>query len=90
MTPMTRAGNLGAFVQWRPVAYTLPVRDIESSTEARYYRVHNVTQPDLIFNNTLLFAYYGFDLDNHLTESFNISFGVSEDGFYNATSYTTW
>lgn len=90
MSPMTKSGGLGGFVQWRPVVYTQPTRDMETSTEARHYPLINVTHPDVTFNNTLLFAFFGFEIDQHLTQAFNVSFGVSEDGFYNASSYTTW
>ncbi|KAF4525041.1 hypothetical protein B566_EDAN001955 [Ephemera danica] len=86
LSPETSAGALGGFLQWRPVAYTDPLRQIETSTAARHYSLYNVSLPD--YNNTLLFAFYGYE--PVLSQTFNISFGVSEDGFYNATNYTVW
>ena len=76
MTPLAVAGELGGFIQWRPVAYTLPERDIESSTETKYYTIRNSTHPDKDFNNTLLFAFYGYSLESQLAQALNLSFGA--------------
>ncbi|CAB3386721.1 Hypothetical predicted protein [Cloeon dipterum] len=88
-TPEVRKGEAGGYMEWRPVAYTSPVRAIEESTSAVHYPLRNVSQAHL--KGTLLHDFYGHNLAHVLVpQSLNISFGIAEDGFYDATKYNAW
>lgn len=50
----------------------------------------NVTDPETYLNESIVYSYYGTELKNALVQSFNVSFGEDQDGFYSHTNYTTW
>ncbi|XP_059489961.1 glycosylated lysosomal membrane protein A-like [Neocloeon triangulifer] len=89
LTPTVRNGGLGGYLEWRPVAYTSSARAIEESTTTVHYPMRNVSQAHL--KGSLLHDFFGHSLAHTLVpQALNISFGVSEDGFYRATNHNAW
>lgn len=80
----------GSFIQYRPVSYTHPERDVSTSTELHITIPGNLDNPAKQLHTSLVWGYYGFMLDEILVQGFNVSFGLSEDGFYAKTNYNTW
>ncbi|XP_071449818.1 glycosylated lysosomal membrane protein B-like [Hetaerina americana] len=80
----------GGWLLWRRVSYTSESRDINNSTEVNEYLVKTVTDPGSALNGTLLHAFYGYLVDNYLVQSTKVSFGTTQDGFYQKYNYTTW
>lgn len=80
----------GSFIQYRPVSYTHPERDVATATELHITIPGNLDNPAKQLKTSLVWAYYGLKLDGMLVQGFNVSFGLSEDGFYAKTYYNTW
>ena len=74
----------GGFLQWRPVAYTDPESTIEHSTSAREYGVQPAPGPPA---SPLLAAWFGPSVPGR---QLNVTFGLSEDGWYKDTRYAAW
>ena len=72
------------------MSYTHPERDVSTSTEVHITEPSNLHNPPAQLNGSLAYAYYGYMLDRVLVQGFNVSFGVSGDGFYNKTEYNSW
>uniref|UniRef100_A0A8D8ABU8 Glycosylated lysosomal membrane protein n=2 Tax=Culex pipiens TaxID=7175 RepID=A0A8D8ABU8_CULPI len=81
--------SAGGFIEYRPVSYTHPERDVSTSTETHQSEPQTVESPANALNSTLAYAIYGQELDRLLVQGMNISFGFSGDGFYTKTNYTT-
>lgn len=75
------------YLQWRPVSYLTSHRDVTSSTDTIYYNLVNCSN---IYNNSLLYAFYGDESNNLLINKINVTIGSSGDGFYKKTNYATW
>jgi Lysosomal transcription factor, NCU-G1 len=89
LTPKVKQGEPGGFMEWRPVAYTSPEMNIEASTSTVHYAMKNVSQAYL--KGSLLRDFYGHKLTHQLVpQAINVSFGISEDGFYNAAHFNAW
>lgn len=82
----------GSYIQYRPVSYTHPARDVSTSTELQITKPTNLDNPTEQLNGSLAWSYYGNRLYEKelLVQGFNVSFGMSDDGFYTKTNYTTW
>uniref|UniRef100_A0A2M3Z6D0 Putative lysosomal transcription factor n=1 Tax=Anopheles braziliensis TaxID=58242 RepID=A0A2M3Z6D0_9DIPT len=89
MSPGVFTFKAGGYLEYRPVSYTHPERDVATSTETRQSQPANIDSPIAALNSTLAYALFGDALDRNLVQGMNISFGVSEDGFYRKTNYTT-
>ncbi|XP_065072900.1 glycosylated lysosomal membrane protein-like [Ochlerotatus camptorhynchus] len=81
--------STGGYLEYRPVAYTHPERDVSTSTETHQTEPKSIEYPANELNVTLAYAIYGSKLDSLLVQGMNISFGFSGDGFYSKTNYTT-
>lgn len=81
--------SAGGFIEYRPVSYTHPERDVSTSTETHQSEPVAIDSPANALNSTLAYAIYGQELDRLLVQGMNISFGFSGDGFYTKTNYTT-
>lgn len=81
--------STGGYLEYRPVSYTHPERDVSTSTETHQSRPKAIEFSANALNATLAYAIYGSKLDTLLVEGMNISFGFSGDGFYSKTNYTT-
>ncbi|KAJ9584542.1 hypothetical protein L9F63_021113, partial [Diploptera punctata] len=88
-TPSISSGR-GGYLQWRPVAYIAKERDISNSTDTNVYGVLDVKNHTSQLNNSILYSYYSYHLDDVLVQSTIVSFGLKEDGFYKKTNYTSW
>lgn len=80
----------GSYIQYRPVSYTHPERDVSTSTELHITAPNNLDNPAYQLNSSLAWAFYGYQLDKILVQGFNVSFGQSDDGYYAHTNYNTW
>ncbi|XP_021706130.1 glycosylated lysosomal membrane protein [Aedes aegypti] len=81
--------STGGYIEYRPVSYTHPERDVSTSTETHQSEPKAVEYPADALNATLAYAIYGQKLDTLLVQGMNISFGFSGDGFYTKSNYTT-
>ncbi|XP_055546017.1 glycosylated lysosomal membrane protein-like [Wyeomyia smithii] len=81
--------STGGYIEYRPVSYTHPERDVSTSTETHQSEPKTIESASDELNSTLAFAFYGQKLDSLLVQGMNISFGLSGDGFYSKTYYTT-
>ncbi|XP_043273742.1 glycosylated lysosomal membrane protein-like isoform X2 [Venturia canescens] len=92
-TPLVKLPNgeqSSAYLQWRPVSYTGPSRDVSESTEIVNYLLVNITKKANVAKNSLLHAYYGKRIEQLLVEKMNVSLGMKGDGFYKKNNYSTW
>ncbi|KAJ6635881.1 Glycosylated lysosomal membrane protein [Pseudolycoriella hygida] len=89
-SPKSLMANKGSFIQYRPVSYTHPERDVSTSTELHITMPTNLDNPTIQLNTSLAWLYYGPLLNTILVQGFNVSFGMSGDGFYTKTNYSTW
>lgn len=82
--------TLQSYLQWRPVVYTTPARDLSESTGVYVNRSKPVEDAVRTLDKTLLYALYGKQLDNYLVRGVNVTFGSPEDGFYKKTHFQAW
>ncbi|XP_046626002.1 glycosylated lysosomal membrane protein-like [Neodiprion virginianus] len=78
------------YLQWRPVSYTDAQRDVTNSTEAIHYPLTPVANHAQSANNSLLYSYYGYNIENLLMQKVVVSLGSKGDGFYKKSNYSTW
>ncbi|XP_063695819.1 glycosylated lysosomal membrane protein B-like [Culicoides brevitarsis] len=76
-----------SYIEYRPVSYTKPVRDVSDSTDTHLSKIVDAT--DEFMYKSLVYAYFGFN-ENHMLKSVNVSFGAVNDGFYSKTNYTSF
>ncbi|XP_058823640.1 glycosylated lysosomal membrane protein-like [Topomyia yanbarensis] len=81
--------SIGGYLEYRPVSYTHSERDVSTSTETHQSETKTVESPSEELQATLAYAIFGKQLDSLLVQGMNISFGLSGDGFYSKTNYTT-
>ncbi|KAM3958368.1 glycosylated lysosomal membrane protein A [Aphomia sociella] len=86
-TPAALNGRAGGFLQFRPVAYTQPLRGVAASTNAH---VSNFDRAELRDDTTLKAFYRNFDRNYVLIQDMFISFGGSGDEYYKHYNYTSW
>lgn len=80
----------GSYLQYRPISYTAETRDITDKTDVQLNEPIFIEDAKTYLNSSLAYSYYGDALGNNLVQSFNISFGQTQDKFYSFTNYTTW
>ena len=78
------------WIQWRPVCYTSTKRDIGDSTGLYQTDIKNLSDYGRLQNSLLEWLSLDFNMHSLSVKSFNISFGVEGDGFYQASNYTAW
>lgn len=89
-------GDDTGYIQWKPVCYLGPHRARDVGTELMYYNLQEPTKVkglEGLMGKSLARAFYGEDLSNSklvAQMSSNVSFGLSEDGFYLKNNYTVW
>ncbi|XP_054756456.2 glycosylated lysosomal membrane protein B-like [Lytechinus pictus] len=83
----TSKSDRGSFMQWKPIAYTSADRNTEASSPIKTYAVNFTNH--YMSSYSIAHAYFG-NLSDYDLGSFNISFGIGKDGFYNATKYYAW
>jgi len=79
-----------SYIQWRPVVYTTPARELSESTGVVVNTSVKVTKIDEHLNKTLLYILYGDDLNQYFVRKVNVTFGSPKDGFYKKTKYHAW
>lgn len=82
--------NAGAYLQWRPVSYNSASRDMSSSTGTMQYSPVKVLNHTSVVEHTMLYSFYGNEVDKLLAQKVTVSLGSKEDGFYKKTRYLTW
>ncbi|GBP21885.1 Glycosylated lysosomal membrane protein A [Eumeta japonica] len=87
-TPESYNHGDGGFLQFRPVGYTTKERGVTSSTNVHISSFNRTSR--IPKGSTLDRFYKYYDVDNLLVQSLAISFGESNDGFYNAINFTSW
>jgi hypothetical protein len=86
----TNSSSLQSYLQWRPVVYTTPARDLSESTGVHVNQTVMVEKIGDLLEKSLLYALYGNDLNDLLIRKVNVTFGSPDDGFYNKTKYQAW
>ena len=79
-----------SFIQWRPIVYTTAHRELAQSTGLSFSDPKHVQNASKEYNQTLLYALYGPDLDNVFVNAINVTFGLKGDGYYEHTKYQAW
>lgn len=93
VSPRSSKENRWAFFQYRPVCYTTKWRTVSDSTELKQGGIvsFNTNEKDFEkFKNTLPWSFYGFSLSSRIAQGSNITFGMSNDGFYSKSNYTSF
>lgn len=82
-----------SYLEWRPICYTAEVRDVIDSVDVVAYPLRNNISSALHYDNiqdSILWSYFGPEINNLTLEAMNISFGTQGDGFYNKTKHISW
>ena len=82
--------TLRSFIQWRPIVYTTPKRELAQSTALSTDNPKPIVNAAKVYNDTLLYALYGPNLNEILVNAINVTFGGKDDGFYEHTKYQDW
>ncbi|KAG8222481.1 hypothetical protein J437_LFUL000843 [Ladona fulva] len=80
----------GGWLLWRKVSYTSEIRDIVNSTEVNEYAIKNVADHSEALNNTVIYSFHGYNVNDYLVQATNVSFGSKQDVFYSKNNFTTW
>jgi len=81
-----------AYMQWKPICYTAQVRDVIDSVDVVSYPLQHASSVlhDDNIHDSILWAYFGDDIDSMTLQAMNISFGTQGDGYYNKTKHISW
>ncbi|XP_072037561.1 glycosylated lysosomal membrane protein A-like [Amphiura filiformis] len=81
------SSKLGSFSQWKPVTYNDVKKAMSNAVQTKNYGVNttNYFQPKW----SIAHAYYP-DVSSLHKAGLNVSFGLSGDGFYTKTNYSSW
>ena len=82
--------TLESFVQWRPIVYATYHRELAQSGGLRMGKVKKIKEAAKAYNNTLLYALYGPELDRISVNAINVTFGIKGDNYYDHTKYQAW
>ena len=82
--------SLQSYLQWRPVVYTTPARDLSSSTDVTVQHSQEVRNPAKLLGKSMLYAFYGEDLEDMLVRRVVVTLGAAGDGFYKKTKFQAW
>lgn len=92
-SPRSTNDSRGAFFQYRPVCYTTKGRTVSDSTEMKQGNIYNFNnnQNEIeIFFNTLPYSFFGYTLGSRIAQGSNITLGLTGDGFYSKSNYTSF
>lgn len=78
------------FMQYRPVSYTNPEREVSTSTAVRQSEPQKPENALEALNETIFTSVQEIALERAMVASMNVSFGVAADGCFGKTNYTTW
>ena len=83
--------SLKSYIHWRPIVYNTMERELSSSTGLTVSQDVDVPAPAAThLRDSIMFLLNGMDLNDVVVKTFNISFGIKDDGFYNKTQYHAW
>ena len=80
------------FLQWKPVCYR-DTRQRSVATKVKNYKLNGIQNDTRILETSIAYAHFGKDLFLPSVVSSgatNLSFGMSGDGAYPTTNYTSW
>jgi hypothetical protein len=88
LTPQTVVAGNGGFLQYRPISYVRSAREVATSTKVN---TNPLFMSEIPIGTTAYkyFANFKSDFDI-LSESFSVSMGDKDDGFYQKTRYNIW
>lgn len=84
------------YIQYKPVCYLDPHRARDKGTEVRVYDLQEsskVRNLEGLLELSLAKAFFGDAMNESSAVrmmSINVSFGMSQDDFYNKNNYTVW
>ena len=86
--------DLQSYMQWKPIVYNSEER-AKLATMAHMSDSTNVIDPKKRLNGTMLYNFYGDQLDAMLVRKFNVTFGKAgkpgdASGFYKTTRFHAW
>ena len=86
--------DLQSYMQWKPIVYNSEER-AKLATMAHMSDSTNVIDPKKRLNGTMLYNFYGDQLDAMLVRKFNVTFGKAgkpgdASGFYKTTPFHAW
>lgn len=93
VSPRSNNDSRGSFFQYRPVCYTTVGRTVSDSTELKQgdIRSFNNNQKEIEkFTYTLPYMFYGYTFGSKIAQGSNITLGLTGDGFYSKTNYTSF
>ncbi|XP_078697803.1 glycosylated lysosomal membrane protein A-like isoform X1 [Branchiostoma floridae x Branchiostoma belcheri] len=83
-----RSDQTDSYVQWKPVCYTKHTRTMGVATPTKTYNLKDLDTKG-IPADTIARAYFT-NMDSLQRKALNISFGLTGDGSYVATNFTSW
>lgn len=78
------------FFQWKPVCYTSSSRSRSAATKVKYYDLTDLSDREnttMLLNSSIIYTLFD---ENAIMRATNVSFGLSQDGFYLLSNYTAW
>ncbi|CAH4023227.1 glycosylated lysosomal membrane protein B-like [Pieris brassicae] len=85
-TPSLYDSKEGGYLQFRPVSYTSPKRNVASSTIAHVSQFNRTMMP----RDSTLSLFFKESQQMILVQDMFVSFGESGDGYYKQHNYTAW
>ncbi|XP_078605682.1 glycosylated lysosomal membrane protein B-like [Branchiostoma floridae x Branchiostoma japonicum] len=85
---MTHRDQTDSYVQWKPVCYTKSTRSMAVATPTKTYKLKDLDTTS-IPADTIARAYFT-NLDRLQRKALNVSFGLTGDGSYVASNFTSW
>ncbi|XP_037874393.1 glycosylated lysosomal membrane protein B [Bombyx mori] len=86
-TPESYVKDDGGYIQFRPVGYTEPKREVSSSTSVRVSPLKKSAVPE---RSTLERFFRDFETESLLVQDVFVSIGLTGDQFYRQHNFTSW
>ncbi|XP_022095872.1 glycosylated lysosomal membrane protein A-like [Acanthaster planci] len=79
----------GSYLQWKPVSYVLTERTMENARHVYQYNLDTKRDQIKMPNASIAHAFFSA-AEMVQVGAVNISFGITKDGFFKKTNYTSW
>ncbi|XP_076058836.1 glycosylated lysosomal membrane protein-like [Oratosquilla oratoria] len=90
-TPLARKSSKGGYMQWRPVSYLTPKRDINDATNVKVDGGMTIlNKTDEYLSNSLAYGMFGNELSMARVAATKLVIGRPKDGYYSKYNYATW